>query len=76
MAARDPLVPLPVILLPVTAKHTQRKLCFLGSVYFQGGEKKITFKLQLKGVFRVVLMYRINKLCSDVGVYLLQYYAW
>lgn len=60
----------------MTAKRTRSKLCFLGSVYFQGEKKIITFKLQLKGVFRVVLMYRINKLSSDVGVSLLQYYAW
>lgn len=39
-------------------------------------EKKITLKLQLNRVFDVVLMYRINKLCSDVGIYLLQHYAW
>lgn len=63
----------PMPQLHMEAKHTQSSVFWF---LFSRKKKKITFKSQLKWVFDVVLMYRINKLCSDVGDSLLQYYAW
>lgn len=76
LAAPDTSDQLLWVLLHVQAKFTWEKIGFYGFCLFSRKKKKITFRMQLNRVFDVVLMYRINKLCSDVGIYLLQHDAW
>lgn len=47
--------------------HSEKEMVYVFLFIFKEKIIIITFKLQLSWVFDVVLMYRMNKLCSDVG---------
>lgn len=81
---RGPILGQPSILLPtplgVPARGSKtrsgKRMFYIFLFIFKEKKIIITFKLQLSRVVRVVLMYRMDKLCSDVGISLSQRSAW